>query len=154
MIANKILQAIDCFGFGNVEFHRGFADVEIDLSRGAADVTEIGIRHFTGAVHDAAHDRDLYAFQMRGRVFDASGRGLQIKERPSTRWTGDVVGLENAAAGRLENVVAKRNDWPGAASACTRMASPIPSQSSEPMFDRSDSKRSEGTQPARDLDMA
>ena len=63
--ADQILEAIDGFRFGNVEFHRGLADVEIHLAGRAADVAEIGVGHFAGAVHDAAHDGDLHALEMR-----------------------------------------------------------------------------------------
>jgi len=35
------------------EFDRLFADVKIDLAGRAADIPEIGVGHFAGAVHDA-----------------------------------------------------------------------------------------------------
>ena len=61
VFADQILQAIHRFGFGNIEFHGGLADVEIHLAGRAADVAEIGVGHFARAVHDASHDRNLHA---------------------------------------------------------------------------------------------
>ena len=91
--------------FGNVEFHRRLADVEVDLAGRAADVAEIGVGHFAGAVDDAAHDGDLHALEVVGRGLDAGGGGLEIEERAAAGGAGDVIGLENAAAGRLQDVV-------------------------------------------------
>ena len=47
----------------------------------------------------------LHAFQMRGALLDARGHGLQIEQRPAAGRAGHVIGLEAAAAGRLQNVV-------------------------------------------------
>ena len=105
MFANQILQSFNRFGLGNVELHRRLADVKIHFPGRAADVTEIRIGHFAGAVHDASHDRDLHSLQVDGRGFDPRGRGLQIEERPAAGRAGDIVGLENPGASRLENVV-------------------------------------------------
>jgi len=79
MLADQVFQSIDCFGFGDIEFHRCLANVEIHLAGRAANVSKIRIRHFTGAIHYAAHDGDLYSFEMRGRSFDFCGCGLQIE---------------------------------------------------------------------------
>jgi hypothetical protein len=70
MFADQIFQPIYRFRFGNIEFHRGFADVEIHLARRAADISKVRIRHFTWAVHDATHDGNLYAFEMQCCCFD------------------------------------------------------------------------------------
>ena len=105
MLANQVLEPIDCFRFGDVELHRRFADVEIHFAGRAADVAEIRIRHFTGTIHDASHDSDLYAFQMQGGCFDFGRCGLQIEERPSARRARDIVCLENSRAGCLQDVV-------------------------------------------------
>ena len=45
-----------------------FADVEVDLAGRAADVAEIGVGHFAGAVDDAAHDGNFDPFQMLGAL--------------------------------------------------------------------------------------
>ena len=71
MLADQILQPLHCFGFGNIEFHRLFSDVKIYLTWSAADVTEVGISHFTRAVYNAAHDRELHAFEMARLRADA-----------------------------------------------------------------------------------
>src|SRR6478609_9632678 len=81
VLLDEVLQPLDGFVLRDVELHGLLADVEIDLPRGAADVAEIGVRHFAGAVHDAAHDRDLHAFEMHGGGFDARRRFLEIEER-------------------------------------------------------------------------
>ena len=83
------------------------ADVKIHFSRGAADVAEIRVRHLAGTIHDAAHDGDLHALEMRSGRFDFRGRRLEIEERPSATWAGDIVRLEDPGAGCLENVVSE-----------------------------------------------
>ena len=105
VFADQVLEALDGFGFGDVEFHRGLADVEVDLAGRAADVAEIGVGHFAGAVDDAAHDGDFDALEVDGGRLDARGGGLQIEERAAAGGAGDVIGLEDAGAGRLEDVV-------------------------------------------------
>ena len=105
MLANQIFESIDGFCFGNVEFHRGLADVEIDFAGRAADVAEIGVGHFAGPIDDASHDGDLHAFQMQGGCFNFRGRGLQIEQRSSAGWAGHIISFENPRAGRLQNVV-------------------------------------------------
>src|SRR6266436_1952516 len=52
MLADQILQTLHRFHFGNVEFHRRFADVKIHLARSAAHITKIGIGHFARPVYD------------------------------------------------------------------------------------------------------
>ena len=79
MLADQIFEPIHCFCFGNVEFHRSFADVKIHFTRCAANITKIGVGHFARPVHNATHDRDLHAFEMRGRLFDFRRRGLQVE---------------------------------------------------------------------------
>ena len=101
MLANQILESIDCFCFGNVEFHCGLADVKIHFAGRAADVAEIRIGHFAGTVYDASHDRDLYALQVQGGCFDFRRRGLQIEQRPSAGRASDIISFENARAGCL-----------------------------------------------------
>jgi len=105
MLANQIFESIDCFCFGDVELHRCFADVEIHFAGPAADVAKIRIGHFAGTVHDASHDGDLYAIQVRGGCFDFRRCGLQIEQRPSAGRARDVISLEDARAGCLQDVV-------------------------------------------------
>ena len=129
---------------GMLNFTACLADVEIDLARRAADVAEIGVGHFAGAVHDAAHDGDLHALEMRGRGFDFRGRGLEIEERAAAARAGHVVGLENARRRRPAGCCRRgAAPGPGASSPCTRTASPMPSQSSAPMFVRGGEQRLE-----------
>ncbi len=49
---------------------------------------------------------------MRG--FDARGDGLQIEQRAAATRARDVIGLERAAAGRLQNVVGEPQRLPAA----------------------------------------
>src|SRR6516165_9020730 len=95
VLANQVFESIDGFGFGNIKFHRGLADVEIHFSRRAADVAEIRVGHFAGTVHNATHDGDLYTFQMQGGRFDFRCGGLQIEKSPSAGWAGYIISLEN-----------------------------------------------------------
>ena len=48
-----------------------------------------------------------------GRGFDARGGGLQIEERAPAARAGDVIGLENARAGGLQDVVGQAQRLPG-----------------------------------------
>jgi len=107
VLANEINETFDGFDFGDVELDRPFADIKIDLAGRAADIAEIGIGHFAGAVHDATHDRDLHAFQMGRAFFDPGGDGLEIEQGSSAGRAGDVVGLETPATSRLEDIVSK-----------------------------------------------
>ena len=107
MFLDEVHEAFHGVGFGDVELDGRLTDVEIYFIRRAADVAEIGIRHFAGAVHDAAHDGDLHALEMFRARLDARGDGLQVKQcAPATR-TRDVISLERAATGGLKNVVSE-----------------------------------------------
>ena len=64
MLANQIFESIDGFCFGNIEFHCGFADVEIYFAGSAADVAKIRVCHFTRAIHNAAHDGNFHTLQV------------------------------------------------------------------------------------------
>src|SRR5581483_1068940 len=81
------------------------ANVQIDFPRSSADVAKVRVRHFAGPVHDASHDRDLDALQVSGLRADALGGGLKVKEGPSAGRTGNVLGLRDPYARRLQNVV-------------------------------------------------
>ncbi len=105
VFADEVHEAFDGFVFGDVEFDGGFADVEVDFAGGAADVSKVGVGHFARAVDDAAHNGDFDAFEVGGAGFDAGGDGLEVEEGASAGRAGDVVGLEAAAAGSLEDVV-------------------------------------------------
>jgi hypothetical protein len=104
VLADQVDETIDGLGLRDVEFDCGFTDVEIDLTWCAADVAEIGIRHFARAIDDAAHDGDFDAFEMFGAVFDAGGDRLEVKEGAAAAGAGHVVGLEAPAAGGLEDI--------------------------------------------------
>ena len=107
MLFDEVDESVDGFVFGNVEFHRFFADVEVDLAGGASDVAEVSIGHLSRSVDDAAHHRDANSFEVSGRFANALGRCLEVKERATTAGTGDIVGFENAGSAGLENVVGK-----------------------------------------------
>ena len=70
----------------------------------AADVAEVGVGHLAGAVHDAAHDRDLHAGQVAGDVLDLVRDRLEVEQGPAARRAGDVLRLRDARAARLEHV--------------------------------------------------
>ncbi len=44
---------------------------------------------------------------MESGGFDSRCGGLEIEKRPAARWKRDIVGLENAITGGLQNVVAQ-----------------------------------------------
>src|SRR3984957_10410347 len=66
------------------------AFIECNLACSAAYITEIGVCHFSGAVDDATHDRDLYAFQMVRDRPNPCGRLLEVEESTTTAGTGDI----------------------------------------------------------------
>ena len=74
MLADQILQTIDRIGLWNIEFHGCLADVKINLSGRATYVAEVRVGHFTRAIHNATHDRNLHTLQMRGRSLDSRRR--------------------------------------------------------------------------------
>src|SRR5256884_1736862 len=114
MLADQIHEPVHGFGFGDVEFYRRLADVEIDLAGRAADVTEIRVGHFSGSIHNATHDGDLHALEMLRPFFDARGDGLEIEQRSTARWTGDVIGFETATTSGLQNVIRQPQRLPRA----------------------------------------
>ena len=105
MLPDQGDQAFIGLTLGQVVLHAVLADVEIDLSRGAADVPEVGIRHLTWAVHDAAHDRKLHPLEMAGLLADALRGGLQVKEGAPTGGAGYKLGLGDAGPCALQEVV-------------------------------------------------
>src|SRR5438094_5442645 len=50
---------------------------------------------------------------MHGRCFDSGRCRLQVEQGATTTGAGDVVGLENAGTGRLQNVVAQTQGLSG-----------------------------------------
>ena len=64
MLFDKINESFDRLRLGDVEFHRLFANVEIDFVRCAADVAEVRICHFSWAINDASHDGDTHALEV------------------------------------------------------------------------------------------
>src|SRR6266567_1840860 len=80
VLANQVHAPVHRLDFGDIEFNGGLADVEIDFARGAANVTEVGVRYLAGAIDDAAHDGDFDALEMLGARFDSGGDGLEIEE--------------------------------------------------------------------------
>src|SRR5213082_1040687 len=105
MLAHQLHEPVHGFGFGDVEFYRRLADVEVYFPGRAADVAEIRVGHFSGTIHNATHDGDLHALEMLRPLFDARGDGLEIEQRPAARWTGNVIGFETATTRGLQNVI-------------------------------------------------
>ena len=72
------------FFIGNVARNRllntGFPDVQVDFVRPSTHITEIGVGHFTGAIDEAAHNRNFDTLQMPGVGFDVRGGGLKVKK--------------------------------------------------------------------------
>ena len=107
MFTDEIGEALNGFCFGNIELYCSLTDVEIDLVRSATYVAEIRIGHFTGTVDDATHHGDAYAFEMTGGRADFLCGALEVEERATTAWAGDVVGFKNTGAGGLEDVISQ-----------------------------------------------
>src|SRR5437762_3407714 len=98
MLSHQVHKTVDGFDFGDVEFDRGFSDVEVDLSRRSADIPKIGVRHFARTIHNTTHDGDLHSLKMLRALFDSSSDGLKIEQRPATGWASDVIRFERTAS--------------------------------------------------------
>ena len=104
MFADQIYQPVNGFRFGNVELDCRLSDVKVDLPRRAADIPKIGISHFSGAIHNAAHDRNLHSFKMLRPRLNPGCDGLQIEECPAAGWARDVICLERPAPSGLQDI--------------------------------------------------
>ena len=112
MLVDEIDQTVNGFLFRDIEFHRLFAYVEVDLAWRAPYIAEIGIGHFTRAIHDASHHRDTDALQVAGSLANLLCGDLQVEECAATTRAGYIVGLEDACSGSLQNVVADAQALP------------------------------------------
>jgi hypothetical protein len=67
---------------------------------------------------------------MRSRFFDFRCGGLQIEERPSAGWARNIIGLKNARAGCLQNVIRQSERLSGRLLALhqDRVANPVTEQ--------------------------
>jgi hypothetical protein len=73
VFADEVYQSIDGFVFRDIKTNRLLAHVEVDLVGSPAHVAEVGIRHLTRTINDAAHDGDFHAFEVLRPGFDARG---------------------------------------------------------------------------------
>ena len=64
MLADQINQSVNGFALWDVELHGRLADVEIDFSWCAADVTKVSIGHFARTIYNTTHDRDFYPLEV------------------------------------------------------------------------------------------
>ncbi len=79
MLPDQILETINRFRFGDIEFYGGFADVKIHFTWRAPDIAKVRVGHLAGTVYDAAHDGNFHALEVHGRGFDSRRRGLEIE---------------------------------------------------------------------------
>ena len=105
MLFNQRNEPIDGFSLRDAGGDAFFADVEIDFPGSAADIAEIGVRHFARPVYDATHDTDGYAVEMRGAGFDFAHGFLDVVKRTAAARAGDVFRPRLAGAGPLEDGV-------------------------------------------------
>lgn len=87
----------------DVAFDDGAPLVEGDAPGSGAHVAVVGVGHLAGAVDDAAHDADFEIFQMRRARLDLRQRPLDVVERAAARGAGDVFGMREAYARRLQD---------------------------------------------------
>ena len=107
MFSDEVDKTLDCLSLGYIETHRGFADIEVDFTGSASNIAEISISHFARAIDDAAHDGNFDTLEVIGAGTDVSGYFLQIKQSATATRTCDVVSLERATTGGLQNVVSQ-----------------------------------------------
>jgi hypothetical protein len=77
MVLDELDETFVGFCFRNALLDKLFANVEVHSARPADDVAEVGISHFTGAIHDTPHDCDLHTGQMLCPGADARRSGLK-----------------------------------------------------------------------------
>ena len=85
--------------------HAGLADVEVNFSGRAADVAEVGVGHFAGAVDDTTHDRELHSFDVSRLRADELGGRLKVEQGAAATGSGDELGLGGAGAGALKDII-------------------------------------------------
>ena len=124
MFSDEIDEAFYRLDLGDVEAHRLTPDVEVDLARRAADISEISIGHLARTVHDASHNGYLHAFKVLSAGLDEGGDFLQIKQCSTTARAGDEVGLERATTGGLQNIVGQAQRLAGATLAANQNGVP------------------------------
>ena len=90
MFADEVYEAVYGFGLGDVEFYGCLTDIEVHFAGGAADIAEVGIRHFAGAVHDAAPDGDFHAFEVADGGFEASCGFLEVEQSKGAALIFDI----------------------------------------------------------------
>ena len=90
VFADEVDEAVYGFGVGDVEFYGCLADIEIHFAGGSDDIAEVGIRHFAGAVHDAAHGGDFHAFEVAGGGFEASCGFLEVEQSKGSALIFDI----------------------------------------------------------------
>jgi hypothetical protein len=87
---------------GYVLFHTNFAFVERHISGSGANISVVGISHFTGAVYDASHHAYFQADEVRSCSFDFGECALEVKESATATGASDVFGFGDATASGLE----------------------------------------------------
>ena len=102
MFPNEVDEGMDGFVFGDIPANHLLFFVQRDFSGPGADVPIVGVRHFTRAVDDAAHDANFDAFQVMRHRSDFGCGFLKVKQRPATTRTTDVFSFADARPCGLE----------------------------------------------------
>ena len=105
MLSYEIHESLHRIPFGNIELHGLLPNIEVYLTGGSTDITEVGVGHFTRAIDDAPHDGDTHPFEVGSGSLDEGRCFLEVEERSTAGGAGDVIGLEDTDPGGLEDVV-------------------------------------------------
>ena len=110
--------------------------MRVDVARVAATGdAEVGVARLARPVHGAAHDGHLEVLAVRlEAALDGLGQLVHLDVRAAARRARDQLRPELAEAERLQDLEARRAPPPtGSVERDTRMVSPMPWASSEPM---------------------
>eukprot|EP00955_Chlamydomonas_euryale_P022496 237733-Chlamydomonas_euryale.AAC.2 len=98
VVLDQLHQRVGCAHHRDAALHHLLAHIQINLAGRAAHVAKISVRHLSGAVNNAAHDRNRNAGQVARLGADLLRDVLQVKERAATRGARDVLRLGVAHA--------------------------------------------------------
>ena len=94
MFLDEVNQSVYGLALWDVELHSLFANVKVDLSRRAADVSEVSICHLARTIYDTTHYSDFHAFQVICSSFDLCGDFLKVEQCTSAGRASHIVGLK------------------------------------------------------------
>lgn len=91
------------FIFWNVFLDTFLLTIEANLLGPSTNITIIGVCHFSGTIHNTAHNTYLQALHTFGGFLDLSNSGAKIVKRSATTGTRNILGLDHTEPASLQN---------------------------------------------------